>query len=172
MYVRRGFRARLRTLAFLGLVSVVASGVTTLPLWAETTVDDIASDSELTFLEWNDFGSYRRYSIVLTIENGAATLSINKDGRKLNVDVPLEECQSLWNRLLDSSVETLPESPLETVPDQSHFLIHYRIVDQTGGFLAHSVDAQLDPRYRYIVSEILAMGDAHLAQATAREEQQ
>ena len=171
MYVRRGFRARLRTLAFLGLVFLVAPGVTTLPSWAGATADEIAFDSELSFLEWNQFGSYRHYSIVLTIQEGAATLSIDKDGKKLNFDVPLDECQALWRGLLDSGVETLTESPHETVPDQSHFLIRYRIVDQRGGFLAHSVDEQLDPRYRDIVTEILALGNAHVARAAAAEEQ-
>lgn len=170
MDVGSGLRASLRTLALLGLAFVFAPGGTIPPAWGETATEDIAFDSELTFLEWNHFGSYRRYSIVLTIKNGAATLSIDKDGRKLNLDVPVDDSQALWQRLLDSGVETLTESPLETVPDQSHFMIQYRIIDRSGGFLTHSADEQVDPRYRRIITEILAMGNAHLARAAAAEE--
>ena len=152
----------LRTLAFLGVVFAVAVGS-----MADTTPDDIAFDSELKLVEKNDWGSYRDYSIVLTIESGVPTLSINRDGNTATLVVPLDECQAMWQRLLDSGLETLTDSPPETLPDQSDFTIQYRIIDQEGGFVAHSVDEQSDPRYRVIVREILAMGNSIIEQANA-----
>jgi hypothetical protein len=146
-------------------------GVVTVPSWAATTLADIALDSELRLFEENDFGSYSRYSIVLTIRYGEARLSIDKDGKKANLAVPLDECQAMWRRILHSGLETLTDSPPETLPDQSHFTVQYRIVDQEGGFEAHSVDELFDPRYRYIVEELLIMGDSHLALAKKGKKQ-
>jgi hypothetical protein len=150
----------------------IVLGVVTLPAWAaQTRLADIALDSELRLFEQNDFGSYSRYSIVLKIRYGEATLSIDKDGKKANLAVPLAECQALWRRILHSGLETLTDSPPETLPDQSHFTVRYRIVDQEGGFEAHSVDENFDPRYRYIVEELLIMGDSHLALANRGKQQ-
>ena len=171
MHTHRRLRARLRTLALFGVVVVAGLGVATTPAWSETTSDDIAFDSELTLHERNDFGSYTDYFIALTIKDGAATLSLNKDGRKATVSVALDECQAMWQRLIESGLETLTDTPEETFPDQSHFTIQYRVIDRDGGFLIHAVDDLSDTRYRYIVEEILSMGNSYLEQSTEGEEQ-
>lgn len=152
-------------LSLLGAALAVALGILTLPAWAQTTLDDVALDSELTLVEENEFGSYRDYSITLAIRYGTATLAIDKDGERAELEVPLDECQALWRRVLDAGLESLTDSPVETFPDQSHFRIQYRIVDDQGAFEMHSVDELSDPRYRYVVRQILAMGDAYLALA-------
>ncbi len=165
MQTHKRLRASSRPLALLVVALTVALGVANPPAGAETTLADVALDSQLELFEENEFGAYRHYAIRLTIHYGTATLSLDKDGRRAQLEVPLGECQAMWRRLLDSGLETLTDSPIETLPDQSHFTVEYRIVGQEGAFEVHSVDELADPRYRYIIGEILAMGDTYLALA-------
>ena len=162
MHMHRRLRARLRTLALVGVVVVAALSAATTPTWAEITPGDIAFDSELTLLELNNYGSYHRYFIALTIQNDTATLSIDKDGETATVSVPLDECQAMWQRLLDSGLEALTDSPGEDFPDQSTFIVQFRVTGQEGGFWAYGVDSLSDPGYRNVVEEILAMGNSYL----------
>ena len=160
--MHRKLRTGARTLAFVVGFLVVALGSATTPIWAQMTPEDIALDSELTLLERNDFGSYRHYSIALRIEDGVASLSIDKDGEEESGLVPLDECQAMWQRLLDSGLEALTDSPGEDFPDQSTFIVQFRVTGQEGGFWAYGVDSLSDPGYRNVVEEILAMGNSYL----------
>ena len=155
MRIVRRLGASLQALAVVGVTLSVAPTRT----WAEIRAEDIAFDSEVRLLESNDNGSYKRYSIVLTIDAGAAKLSIDKDGETASVAVPLDECQALWQRLLESGLETLPDATPEILfPDQSEFTVEFRVAGQKGGFHAYGVDNIPDRRYRNIVEELLAVG--------------
>ncbi len=149
----------LPALAVVGL----SLGVAPTRTWAEIRAEDIAFDSEVRLLELNENGAYKRYSIVLTIGAGDATLSIDKDGETASGAVPLDACQALWQRLLESGLETLPDARPEILfPDQSEFTVEFRVAGQKGGFRAYGVDNIPDRRYRNIVYELLAVGNDYL----------
>ena len=157
---------RLRTSLQLLAVVGVTLGVAPTRAWAEVQAEDIAFDSELRLLELNDYGTYQRYSITLTIDAGAAMLSMDKDGETATVAVPLDECQALWQRLLESGLETLPDATPEILfPDQSDFTVAFRAAGQEGGFHAYGVDNISDGRYRDVVEELLAVGNHYLEQS-------
>jgi hypothetical protein len=143
-------------------VVVLILSVAPADVWAQIRAEDVAFDSEIRFLELNESGAYRRYSIVLTID-GAATITIDRDGEKKSRAVPLDECQALWQRLLELGLETLPDGKPEAIyPDQSDFTVEFQAAAQEGGFHAYGVDNIPDRRYRDIVEELVAFGNRNL----------
>jgi hypothetical protein len=68
-------------------------------------------------------------------------------------------------------LETLTDTPDEALPDQSDFVVQYRVKDQDGGFFAYGVDNLSDPSHRNIVQEILDLANTHLGDPSAVEEQ-
>lgn len=121
---------------------------------------DVAADSQLELLERADSGAYQRYSVKLTLADGVATLAADKDGEKVQAQVPVDDALALWRELLGADLETLRDaSPEQAVPDQSRFNVTFRVKDAQGGFSAYGVDSLTDGRYRQIVRAILKLAD-------------
>lgn len=130
------------------------------PALAQALESDITLDSELTMVERNDSGAYQRFAIRLTMSQGAARLTTDKDGLETAVEVPEEEALALWRELLAEGLETMgPPPPGKMIPDQSHFTVRFRVKEKTGGFAAYGVDSLSDKRYRQIVRAILKIAE-------------
>ena len=98
------------------------------------------------------------------MQEASHRVQVYKDGEEASGLVPLDECQVMWQRLLDSGLETLTDSPDEEFPDQSTFIVQFRVTGQEGGFWAYGIDDLADPGYRNVVEEILTMGNSYLEQ--------
>lgn len=152
-----------RSIRAVGVASLLVAAMATTastPLAAQALESDIVQDSELTLLERNDSGAYQRFSIRLTMSQGAARLSTDKDGVTTAVEIPEEEALVLWRELLGGGLETMGAPPPgKMLPDQSHFTVRFRVKEKTGGFAAYGVDSLSDKRYQQIVQAILKIAD-------------
>jgi hypothetical protein len=133
---------------------------------AAVSETEISSDSVLDLLERTDGGEYARYSIRLTIRDGACTLSTDKDGVQTTAPAPLEDCLGAWRVVLQAGLETLTDaSPAKAPPDQSRFKVGFRVLETSGGFSAYGVDSLEDGRYKRIVRAILDFAATQAARA-------
>jgi hypothetical protein len=127
---------------------------------------DIAADSSVELTERADSGSYQRYTIVIRSRDGAATLVADKDGTRIESEIPAGEYLALWAQLIDADLRTLttPQGG-RALPDSSRFVVRHHVGPDSGEFSVYGVDSLEDTRYRRIVRAILALGDRYLARA-------
>ena len=134
--------------ALVLLVAVAAVG-------QETDVPEaVSEDSELT-LEIEGAVTARLRIIVSETLNG---LIIEKDGETYHFDMPLEECLSLWEYCLHRNALSLGDATAERLfPDQSRFVLTFRIGSDVHRFSIDGIDDLDDPRYREVVRAILSL---------------
>jgi hypothetical protein len=127
---------------------------------------DISEDSEIQLVEKNPLGSYRQYSIRMSMKNGTSMLSTNKDGRAKTQHISGTECMAMWRDIIAAGVEDLPDRPTgPAFPDQSEFTVTVRVKGTSHTFSAYGVDSLPDTRYRDVVRKILAVADEYAAEA-------
>lgn len=142
----------------LAVASVVAA-----PSAAQPTSLDIAANSSIALTERADSGAYQRFTITLTSRDGVVSLVADKDGMRVEREIPADEYLALWTDLLQADLRTLTSpSGARAVPDQSRFVVRHHVGLDAGEFTAYGVDSLDDPRYRRIVRAILALGNRHL----------
>jgi hypothetical protein len=140
------------------------------PAGAAVLDSDIAEDSEIQLLEKNQLGSYRRYSVHMSTQNGTTTLSTDKDGVATAQRIPEAECIAMWRNVITAGIEDMTDPPAgPAFPDQSEFTVTFRVKDTRRTFTVYSVDSLPDTRYRDVVREILTMGDLHASGACHHE---
>ena len=151
---------RIRAVGEVLLLVAAMAAASSVPAMAQAPEGDISEDSELTLLERSDSGAYQRFSIRLTMSQGAARLTTDKDGVTSAVEISEEEALALWRELAAEGFETMANPPPgKMLPDQSHFTVRFRVKEKTGGFSAYGVDSLSDKRYRQIVRAILKVAD-------------
>jgi hypothetical protein len=158
--LRRSVSRSIRAAGLAGLLAAAIAAIAAAPAAAQALESDIAQDSELTLLERSDSGAYRRFLIRLTMSEGVARLTTDKDGVTSAVEISEEEALALWRDLAAEGFETIANPPPgKMLPDQSHFTVRFRVKEKTGGFSAYGVDSLSDKRYRQIVRAILKTAD-------------
>ena len=150
--------------SFLSFAAALAAAVATAAASAAQPTDfDITADSSLELTERADSGSYQRYTITLTSRDGVVSLVADRDGTRVEREIPGGEYLALWTDLLQADLRTLasPEGG-RAVPDQSRFVVRHQVGPDAGEFAVYGVDSLTDTRYRRIVRAILALGDRYM----------
>lgn len=148
-------------LAALALASAIAG--------AQATDVEISASSAIELVERADSGSYQRFTVSLASVDGVARLVADKDGARVETEVPQEEYLALWHALAAADLRSLGSPDAAgAVPDQSRFTVTHRLGSDAGGFTVYGVDSMSDTRYRDVVRAILALGNRHLARAQKR----
>ena len=164
----------------LALAALLASA---LRAWPATTLaqglpspappvseEEILRDSSLDLLETSVGGSYRTLSIRLSMTDGRATLSADKDGVKQEAQLATDEALALWKTVLAAGVQTLSDTHTAGMAaDQSHFTVSMRAGAGANVFTVYGVDQLADTRYRDIIREILRVTDARVYGKTWRQ---
>lgn len=156
---------RARTFVCLLASLAVASMLATVSA-AQVIEVDLLADSSIELSERADSGAYQRYTITLASRQGVASLVADKDGIRVESEIPAGEYLALWKQLLQADLRTLV-SPAGggALPDQSRFSVRHHIGADAGEFTAYGVDTLDDTRYRRVVRAILALGDRYMARA-------
>lgn len=142
-------------LCFAGALLPVVMMVATAAIGQESNLlEQVAEDSELT-LEMEGALTARVRIIVGETVNG---LVIEKGGETHRFEIPQEECLSLWEYCLRRDALSLDDASAERlVPDQTHFVLTFRIGSAVNRFSIDGIDDLEDPRYREIVRAILSL---------------
>lgn len=156
-----GYTARSSILVAVGMVLGLVPGAGA-PALAQVNEGVVAADSAIELTEKATAGRYQRYTIVISSQNGAATIVANQDGKRVERGVPQNEYLALWNQLTQMGIRSLEPAEAKGAPDQSEFVVRYHLGVETGGFSVYGVDSLSDTRYRDVVRAILAVGDRAL----------
>ncbi len=150
-----------RILAALGVLLTVAPG-TGARTFAQAVDGAAVANSRIELSERATAGRYQRYSIVISSQDGAASILADRDGKRIERAVPQDEYVALWNQVLQAGLRSLQSTETKAAPDQSRFVVSYELGAETGGFTVNGVDSLPDTRFRAVVRAILSVGDRYM----------
>lgn len=144
------------------LVALGLAPGTGAPALAQAVDGAAVANSVIQLTERATAGRYQRYTIVISSQDGAASIVADRDGKHVERAVPQDEYVALWNQVLQSGLRNLESTEGKGAPDQSRFVVSYQLGAETGSFSVYGVDSLSDTRYRDVVRAILAVGDRYM----------
>jgi hypothetical protein len=139
----------------LGVLLLVAALMPVATVAADLSADPAAYSTIKLVQEAGD-GEFAVYTITMNTRDGETTLTLDKDGKSSEIAMAYEDCQALWDYLLEMDIGNLENAPLENAyPDQSLFTYSFQNGAETNTFSAYGVDFRSDKRYRAIARAIL-----------------
>lgn len=155
------YTTRSGILAALGVVLGFVPG-TGASAFAQVLDGAAVANSVIELTEKATAGRYQRYTIVISSQDGVASIVADRDGRRIERAVPADEYLALWNQVVQAGIRSLESTEGKGAPDQSRFMVRYELGAETRTFSVYGVDALPDTRYREVVRAILALGDRYM----------